>query len=182
MSQILKNSLVVVIVFIIFSMLASSIQAKSLDNLNVYVWDFKAAAGQEENPIVKIFTQNLPNLFVNELKQRNCFHAILERQNLDTLLSHKANEKQIIEIIESSSSNPEKDRTIEADAVIFVEIADDDIKYMRVTANTEGFDGTIISHAIVTIEKSKGLDVDLWQKKMQVLAQKICDNSASMVY
>lgn len=177
MSFIQRNIFVIAMTCLVLCFSVFSIHAQPLKSMNVYVWNFTPAEGQADFLIVKFFVENLPDLFTTALQKENCFGTILERQNVDQLLYHRDSEKKIIEITGNTSSGQ---RTIlEADAVIFVKVADDGIEHVLLTAKAENFNGAIISQTTVPIKKKSGLDLDILQEKMQELAHGICQTESS---
>lgn len=160
--------------FILLFTIAVSVQAQSMNNLKVYVWDF-GTRDRQKTELTRSFTQE----FEGALIRTKCC-VILERQNYDRLMAQKDNEIAIMSIEGIAESSVTTLKTLEANAVIFGEIYDDvESGEVIITAAVQAFDGENLARENAKLSRGRRLDATSREKSMQELAEKICSSLVS---
>lgn len=151
-----------------------SVHAQSMNNINVYVWDF-GTRDSKKTSLTKNFTEE----FEGALIRANCC-VILERRNYDRLMAQKNNEIAIMSIEGIAESSVITLKTLEANAVIFGEIYDDvESGEVKITATVQAFDGKNLARENAKISRGRRLDTTSREKIMQELAEKVCSSLVS---
>lgn len=150
--------------------------AQSLNDLTVYVWDFRTNDEQGDQDLAYKLTQE----FEEKLIQTGCF-TVIDRRNRDAIGAHQQLEKEIRGVEEFSLEDQEFFAELKADAVIFGEFFDDIRSgQFKIAIVFETFRGEKRASESIKFSRGKIFDAESRESVLQELVEKLCVSNKTL--
>ncbi len=162
------------LVFLVSIIVTPTIYAESINEINVYVWDFVANDNRKTDSLTRELTSILTEEFEEKLIQANCFNVV-ERRQLDRLIGHRRKEQKALSILQLSTSELKEVEVAKVNAVIFGEFFDDIRSgHCRIKITMEDLSGKKIDSRSINFPRGKIFDMESRELFMKELVQDFC--------